>query len=317
MGRYILKRLLLTIPTLLAVTFIVFGLIRFIPGDAAMVQLGETGRVGDEEELDRLRHALGLDKPWYEDYAEWIGGVARGDLGESIWSGRDVRGDILDRLPVTLELAALAVIFSFVIAIPGGIISAARQDSMADYAIRIISILGLSIPAFWIGTLAFVLPPRWWGWSPPVNYTEFLEDPIANLQQFWLPAAILALSLSASTMRITRSSMLEVLRQDYVRTAWAKGLRERSVIVRHALKNAMIPVVTLIGLQFSVLLGGTVIIEQIFSLPGVGRLTLEAILQRDYPLIQGSVLFIATLFVLINLVVDVSYAWLDPRIRFS
>lgn len=316
MGRYIAKRLLLTIPTLIGVTLIVYGLIRFIPGDPVTVQLGDTGRAS-EEDIERIKDTLGLNDPWYEGYGDWVWGVARGDFGESLWTGREVRGDILDRLPVTLELAGLAVLFSMLIAVPGGIISAARQDGAADYSIRVLSILGLSIPGFWLGTLMFVLPPRWFDWTPPIIYHEFIDDPIANLQQFWLPAIILGLALAASTMRITRSAMLEVLRQDYIRTAWAKGLRERSVIIRHALKNAMIPVITLVGLQFSVLLGGTVIIEQIFSLPGLGRLTLEAITQRDYPVIQGTVLFIATIFVLMNLLIDLSYAWLDPRIRFS
>ncbi len=316
MGRYIAKRVLLTIPTLMGVTLIVYGLVRFIPGDPVTVQLGDTGRA-DEAEIDRIRGTLGLNDSWYQGYGEWVWNAAQGDLGESIWTGRNVRSDLIDRMPVTLELAALAIFFSMIVAVPGGIISAARQDGAADYGIRIVSILGLSVPGFWLATMVFVLPPRWWGWTPPLSYRAFVDDPMGNIEQFWLPSAILGLALAASTMRIMRSAMLEVLRQDYIRTAWSKGLRERSVIMRHGLKNALIPVVTLVGLQFSALLGGAVIIEQIFSLPGLGRLMLEAIFQRDYPVIQGAVLFIAVLFVTINLLIDLSYAWLDPRIRYS
>jgi len=228
-----------------------------------------------------------------------------------------VRNQLFKRIPVSAELAALAIVLALVIAIPVGVISAIRQDTFLDYIGRLVAISGLSLPDFWLGTVMLMMLSLWFRWLPPIGYVPFFTNPLANLQQFVFPALILGFRLSATSMRMTRSTMLEVLRQDYIRTAWSKGLRERVVIYRHALKNAMIPVITIIGTQFSVLLGGTVIMETIFVLPGVGRLTLDSIFNRDYTQLQGNVLFLAMVMVTANLVVDLSYAWFDPRIRYQ
>jgi peptide/nickel transport system permease protein len=246
-----------------------------------------------------------------------MGGLLTGDWGTTLISKRSVWDEIKTRIPVTLELTLLATTFAFIIALPIGIISAVRQDSITDYILRVLSIGWLSIPSFWLGTMLIVFPAQWWGYTPPVGYVDLWEDPLKNLEQLYLPAISLGLALSASLARVTRSAMLEVLRQDYIRTSRAKGLGERLVILRHALRNAMIPVVTLFGLQVGVLLGGTVVLESIFSLPGLGLLTFNAVTVKDYPQVQGLVLFFATVLVTVNLLVDLSYAWFDPRIRYG
>jgi peptide/nickel transport system permease protein len=267
--------------------------------------------------LASLRTQLGIDKPWPQQYWDWISGVLRGDWGTSFTTEEPVFSELMRRLPVTLELAIGTTIISLLIAIPVGVISATRQDTPIDYIARVTSIGGLSMPGFWLGTLLIVFPAIWWGYLPPLSYVPLLEDPWANFRQFIFPCLAMGAAFSATAARMTRSTMLEVLRQDYIRTAFAKGLRERRVVYQHALKNAMIPVVTIVGIDFGYLLGRTVIIESVFALPGIGSLTLRSIFQRDYPQIQGNVLFIAVAFVLINLLVDVLYAWLDPRIRYS
>ncbi len=246
-----------------------------------------------------------------------MSGVVRGDFGKALISKRDVWGEIRTRIPLTLELTLLATAFALMLAIPIGVVSAMRQDQPLDYGLRFLTIGWLSIPSFWLGTMLVVFPARWFSYSPPVGYVDIWQNPLKNLEQLYLPAIALGLALSASLARITRSSMLEVLRQDYIRTARAKGLRERALVLRHALRNAMIPVITLFAIQFGVLLGGTVVLESIFSLPGLGTLALTAVQIKDYPQIQGLVLFFATVLVLINLAVDVSYAWIDPRIRYN
>ena len=280
-----------------------------------MNMLGESGNVSAKD-LALIRHQLGLDRPYYEQYLTWMAGLLRGDMGNSLWTGNPVRDELFRRVPVTLELALLGLPLAILIAIPIGIISATRQDTVSDYVGRLFAIAGLSLPDFWLATLVVVFLAIWFHWLPPRGYISPLESPWDNFQQFFLPAMILGFRLSAVTMRMTRSTMLEVLRQDYIRTAWSKGLRERVVIYRHAVKNAMIPVITLLGRQFSVLLGGTVIIETVFGIPGVGSLTLDAINQRDYTQVQGNVMFLAAIMVLMNLLVDISYGWFDPRIRY-
>lgn len=332
MRQYIIRRILVFIPTILALSLLIFALIRVVPGDAALIMLAESGsaaglpgqgQVGfggqkvSNEQLDALRAHLGLDRPLHEQYVAWVWGATRLDLGISPWSGKPVTYEIQRRIPVSAELGVLAMLVGLSIAIPVGVISAARQDTWMDYAGRAVSIGGLSVPGFWIGTLLIVFPSIWFGWLPPIRFVPLLEDPLGNLQQFAFPALALGAGLSASVMRMTRSQMLEVLRQDYVRTARAKGLRERVVIYRHALKNAMIPVITIMSIQFGHLLGGTVIMETIFNLPGVGRLTLDAVISRDYLQLQGNVLFLGTVFAVVNLTVDLLYAWLDPRIRYN
>ena len=313
MRRYVLRRLLVAIPSLLIASVIVFSLPRLIPGDVVQLMLEEKAYAKD---LDALRAKLGLDRPVYVQYFEWLGKVGRGDLGESLWTRRPVIEELARRLPVSLELGLLALGFAVVMAVPVGIIAATRQDTLADYAARSIAILGLSVPGFWIATLVVLLPAIWWGWSPPIHFTEFSKDPWAHVSQFLLPAFILGLASAAAIMRLTRAMLLEVLRQDYVRTAWAKGLRELPVVLKHSLKNAMIPVITVLGIRVAQILGGTVIFELIFGLPGMGRFLFDAINQRDYPVIQGVNLIIVSVVVLINLMVDAAYAWLDPRIRY-
>jgi len=290
------------------------AIIRLLPGNVVMLMLSEQGYAGDRARLERM---LGLDKSFVRQYCAYIGNVFRGDLGVSFWTKEPVLDEILRRLPVSLELAVLAMLFGLVIAVPTGIFSAVRQDTWLDYLFRTGAIGGLSVPGFWMATVVIVGASIWWQWVPPMRYTPFARDPVKNLAQLLLPAIILGLALSASVMRMTRSMVLEVLREDYVRTAWAKGLPESLVITRHVLKNAMIPVVTVMGLQLSALLGGTVIMESIFVIPGMGKFLLDAITWRDYPVIQGINLFLATGVIALNLLIDVVYGFLDPRIRFG
>jgi peptide/nickel transport system permease protein len=315
MLQYIVKRLLFTILVLWLVSVIVFTAVRMIPGDVCRIVLA-TPNV-PEEQCQAIRADLGLDKPPVQQYFTYMSGVLRGDFGTTLISKRDVWSEIRSRIPLTLELTLLATIFALVLALPIGVYSALKRDRAPDYLLRLLTIGWLSIPGFWLGTMLIVFPAKWWGYSPPVGYVDFWENPLKNLHQLYLPAIALGLALSASLARVTRSSMLEVLRQDYVRTARAKGLTERVTIVRHTLKNAMIPVITLFAIQFGTLLGGTVVLESIFSLPGLGTLTLSSVLIKDYPQVQGLVLFFAAILTLINLLVDISYGWFDPRIRYS
>lgn len=311
---YLARRLLLVIPTLLGVSIIVFLLVRLLPGDAVTMLLQDYAYAKD---ADEMRARLGLDRPVYVQYIEWIGGVVRGDLGASLRSKSPVSEELVNRLPVTAELGALAMLVGLAVAIPVGVVAAVRQDTWADYLGRSVAIGLLAIPSFWLGTLVITLPSVWWGWTPPLRYTRLLDDPIKNLAHVAIPAVILGLALSGSLMRLTRAQMLEVLRQDFVRTASAKGLAEHAVVMRHALKNAFIPVLTLLGLQVSVLVGGTVVLESVFVLPGMGRYLLEAVQYRDYPVIQALNLIFATVIVLANLGVDLLYGWLDPRVRYQ
>jgi peptide/nickel transport system permease protein len=311
--RYLARRLLVAIPSLFIATVIVFTLPRLIPGDAVQLMLAETSYAKD---IDELRAKLGLDRALHVQYAEWVGRAARGDLGESLWTRRPVIDELAQRLPVTAELALYATIIALIIALPIGVLAAARQDTVADYIARSAAILGLSMPPFWLGTLLIVMPAIWWGWRPVTGYTDFGQDPLGHLVQILLPAIILGIGAAASLMRLTRGMLLEALRQDYVRTAWAKGLAERKVVVKHALRNAVIPVVTLLGTQLPLILGGTVVIETIFGLPGVSRFLFDAINQRDYPVIQGVNLLVVSAVVVVNLGVDVLYGVLDPRIRY-
>jgi peptide/nickel transport system permease protein len=315
MHKYIIRRLLLAIPVLLLSSLIVFGLMRVMPGDALTALMAESGNVS-ERELQKLRKDLGLDLPYYEQYLIWLWQMVSLNPGYSIFTSEPIPVALKKSIPVTIELALLAMILGLVIAIPVGVLSATRQDKPADYVGRLVAISGLSLPDFWLGTLVITFAAIWFSWIPPLGYASLWESPWTNLQQFLLPAAVLGFRLSAATMRMTRSTLLEVLREDYIRTAWAKGLRERVIIYKHGLKNALIPVVTIVGGQLGTLLAGTVIVETIFALPGMGRLTVEAILYRDYPIVQTNVMLVAGTLVTLNLLVDLTYAWLDPRIHY-
>ena len=316
MYKYVARRLLLSIPVLILSSLIIFGLMRVMPGDALTALMGESGNVGPKE-LEKLRKDLGLDQPYYKQYLIWAWQMVSLNPGYSIFTNEPIEVALKKSIPVTLELAALAMILGLCIAIPVGVLSAIRQDQPSDYTGRILAISGLSMPDFWLGTLVITFAAIRFRWMPPLGYASLWEHPWTNLQQFLLPAAVLGFRLSAATMRMTRSTLLEVLREDYVRTAWAKGLGERIIIYKHALKNALIPVITLVGGQFGTLLAGTVIVETIFALPGMGRLTVEAILFRDYPIVQTNVMLVAITLVTLNLLVDLTYAWLDPRIRYQ
>ena len=316
MYKYVIRRLLLSIPVLLLSSLIVFGLMRVMPGDALTALMGESGNVSPKD-LQKLRMDLGLDRPYHEQYAIWVWQMVSLNPGLSIFTSEPIPVALKKAIPVTLELATLAIILGLSIAIPVGVLSATRQDTISDYAGRVVAVSGLSMPEFWLGTLVITFAAIWFHWIPPIGYVSLWDSPWKNLQQFLVPAAILGFRLSAATMRMTRSTVLEVLREDYVRTAWAKGLAGKIVVYKHALKNALIPVVTIVGGQVGVLLAGTVVVETIFALPGMGRLTVEAILFRDYPVVQTNVMLVAATLVTINLVVDLTYAWLDPRIRYS
>ncbi len=313
MSQYLTRRLLLVVPTLVGLSMVVFALVRLLPGDAVTMLLQDYAYAKD---ADEMRAKLGLDRPMAVQYVEWMGGVLRGDLGDSLRSKTPVANELGKRIPVTAELGVLGLLVGLLIAVPIGVLSAVRQDRAIDYVARSLAIAFLAIPGFWLGTLVVTLPSVWWQWTPPLRYTPLLEDPVKNLGHMILPALILGLGLSGGVMRLTRAQMLEVLRQDYVLTAAAKGLAEWSTVWRHALKNALIPVVTLLGLQVAVLVSGTVVLESIFVLPGMGRYLIEAVQYRDYPVIQGLNLLFATVIVMANLIVDMCYAWLDPRVRY-
>ncbi len=316
MYKYVIRRLLLSFPVLLLSSLIVFGLMRVMPGDALTALMGESGNVSAKD-LQKLQKELGLDRPYVEQYGIWLWQMVSLNPGYSIFTNEPITVALKKAIPVTLELAALAIVLGLIIAIPVGVLSATRQDTASDYVGRVVAVSGLSMPDFWLGTLVITFAAIWFHWIPPIGYVSLWEAPWRNLQQFLLPAAILGFRLSAATMRMTRSTVLEVLREDYVRTAWAKGLAGRIVVYKHALKNALIPVITIVGGQLGVLLAGTVVVETIFALPGMGRLTVEAILYRDYPIVQTNVMLVAATLVTLNLVVDLAYAWLDPRIRYS
>jgi peptide/nickel transport system permease protein len=314
MQAYILRRLLALMPTLVFASLIVFVSIRLIPGDVIDLMMAQND-IATGQDRAAVEAALGLDQPIYIQYFRWIGGLLQGDMGRSLWRSTLVSEQLLERLPVTFELGLLALVVALTLAIPIGIFSAMRQDTFGDYATRSFSLVMLAIPSFWLGTLVMVFPSVWWRWSPELDYTPFFAGPIQNLRSMLVPAILLGLSLSAVTMRMTRTMMLEVLRQDYIRTARAKGLGERLIVWRHALRNGLIPIVTLIGIQAPLLVGGAVIMEQIFVIPGMGMMLLDAVSQRDYPVISGIFLVFGFGVLLINLAVDLSYGWLDPKVR--
>jgi len=312
-ARYALQRLLLVVPTLFLVSLFVFGIVRAIPGDVVDMMLEQFQYGKDAEEL---RARLGLDRPVAEQYVTWVGRLSRFELGQSLWTKRPAAQDIAARFPVTLTLSALSIAVSLLVALPVGVLAAVRQDSAGDYAARSFAIGALSVPSFWLATLIVVVPSFYFNWTPPIgSFVRWGENPARYLAQFLLPAACLGITQAGVILRMTRGMMLEVLRQDYVRTATAKGLGARAVVLRHALRNALIPIVTVIGGQMPFYFGGSIVMEHIFGLPGLGSFVLEAISRRDYPVIQAVNLFVAGLVILSNLLVDLSYGALDPRIR--
>ncbi len=319
MRAYLIRRVLLVIPTLFILSILVFLSVRFIPGDVVDAMLGQLqATMGRDIDRAAVERRLGLDVPVWVQYGRWIGQILRhGSLGKSLWGEWPVEEEILAKLPITIELGLLAILIGLVIALPVGIYSAIRQDTVSDYLGRSLAIIGLATPNFWLAIMVMLYPAIWWGWSPPMQWVPFTEDPLGNLGLFLIPSVILGTASAAATMRMTRTMMLEVLRQDYIRTAWSKGLKERIVIIRHTIKNALIPVVSLIGLQLPILVGGAVIMENIFNLPGLGRLMLDALQNRDYPVVQGTNLFFATGVVLLNLLIDLIYPYLDPRVRYE
>ncbi len=326
---YTIRRLLLIIPTLLLVTVMVFLSVRFIPGDVIDIMVAQMATTGAQV-VDRNRSALmermGLDAPVHIQYLRWLGvypqkdgrvhGVIEGDLGKSLWKNRPVTELLAQRLPVSVELGIIALLTALLVSMPIGVYSAIRQDTLGDYLGRSLSIVFISVPSFWIATMVMVYPAIWWGWAPSLVYIPLTKNVAGNLLQFVIPGFIMGMVMGGTLMRMTRTMMLEVLRQDYIRTAWAKGLNERTVIIRHALKNAFIPIVTIIGVMVPMVISGTIVIEQIFALPGVGLMTFEALTLRDYPVISGVNIVLATIVLLVNLLVDLAYAWLDPRIKY-
>jgi peptide/nickel transport system permease protein len=314
MQAYFVRRIAALIPTLIFTSIIVFASMRLIPGDVIDLMLAQND-IATGQDRDKIEIALGLDRPVYVQYFVWVGAALTGDLGRSLWQNVPVTEQLAATLPITFELGFLALLVALSVALPIGVYSAMRQDTVGDYVARSFSLIMLAVPSFWLGTLVMVFPSVWWRWSPELVYTPFFEDPLKNLSHMIVPAIILGLSMSAVTMRMTRTMMLEVLRQDYIRTARAKGLGERLVIARHALRNGLIPVVTLIGLQAPLLIGGAVILEQIFVVPGMGLMLLEAVFQRDYPVVSGVFLVVGVAILLINLLVDLSYGLLDPKVR--
>lgn len=320
MGTYILRRLLSLIPIIVGLSIIVFIIMRLLPGDVAGMILGgdeDGGGGASAEALEALRTQLGLDQPLYVQYFSWIWGLFTLDAGNSLWSGKPVFDEILGRLPLTLELAFLSLTISFIIAIPAGILSAYYQDSTLDYILRGLSIGGLATPSFWIATMLILGLTLWLGWTPPLGYVSIWQDPWANLQQLIWPALVIGASNSAMLMRMMRAAVLDVLREDYIRTAWSKGLASRVVLFRHALKNAMLPVITVAGIELGNLISGTVVMETIFTLPGIGRLLIDSITQRDYPVVQTLIILITVLTVMINLITDLCYRLFDPRIKYA
>lgn len=311
-----MRRLALMVPSLIGVSIVVFLFIRLVPGDVVDLMLGQQAEVGPERAA-QIRRMFGLDRPMYVQYLDWAAGVARGDLGVSIRTGRPILPDIMQRLPVTFELALLSALLGIVIGVPAGVVAAVRRGTPAELIAQLISLLGLSTPGFWLGTMIILIASRGFGFFAGATFVSFFQDPVQNLRIFILPALTVGMSLVAALTRYTRSSMLEVLNQEYIVTARAKGLAFKMVVFKHALKNALIPIITVIGLQMGYLLGGVVIIETVFAVPGLGRLIVDAIFQRDYPMVQAVVLLITFAVLFISLIVDVAYAYVDPRIRYQ
>src|SRR5215467_2111333 len=317
MGLYILKRLLLMIPTLFGVAALIFLLLRVLPGDIVELKYAGTGAYAPKEAIARERAQLGLDQPVWKQFVDWISGISRLDFGTSMWTGQPITREIGIRLELSVELALMATFIAVLLSVPLGIIAAVNQDTWIDYLVRIFSIAGLAVPSFWLGIVIILCFVIYFSWLPPLTFTSFWIDPKANLLQLIWPALAVGYRYSAVATRMTRSTVLEVLREDYIRTARAKGLWERAVLIRHALKNALLPVITVIGLEFAFLIGGLVVTEQVFNLNGIGKLFVEAVSQRDYTMVQSLVLLTSFVFIFVNFLLDLLNAFIDPRIRYQ
>jgi peptide/nickel transport system permease protein len=316
MGQYIVKRLLLMIPTLFGVAVLVFVLLRIAPGDIVELKYAGSGTFAPKEAIERERVQLGLDKPVWQQFLNWSWGIVRLDFGLSMWTGRPIAEEIRIRLELSLQLAIMATLVAILIALPCGTLAALKQDTWVDYLVRIFSIGGLAVPSFWLGIVIILMFLIFFRWLPPLTFTSFWADPVANMSQMIWPALAVGYRYSAMATRMTRSSVLEVLREDYVRTARAKGLRENAVVLKHALRNALLPIVTVIGLEFAFLIGGLVVTEQVFNLNGIGMLLVESITNRDYTMTQALVLLVSFAFIAMNFFLDLLYVWLDPRIHY-
>ena len=316
MSTYILRRVVLLVPTLLGISILVFALMRFLPGDVVQMMIG-TEIVLSPEQKASLYKLVGLDAPIHIQFLRWLADVLRGDLGTSLRTAQPVTEILMQRLPITAEIAIVSALFSWLVAIPLGVFSAINRNGKADIVVHVIGLIGLALPNFWLATMLLLITSVIFRWQPAPSWVSFSEDPVTNLQQMLMPVLSLSAALIAVVMRMMRSSMLEVLGQDFIRTARAKGLTERLIMAKHALKNAAIPVITVMGVQIGFLLGGSVVIEQVYGLPGVGWMILNGIYQRDYPVVQGGVLFLAFAFVFISLAADLLYAYADPRIRYN
>ena len=317
MGKYIIKRVLLLIPTLLIVTIVTFALMRLMPGSAVDLILNKYQAMGFTVDRQDVVVQLGMDKPAIQQYFIWLGDLLRGDMGDSLFQNQSVASLIAEKLPITLELALFTMIIINVISIPAGVITAARQDSLGDYIVRIISIILMAMPLFWIGTLVLIYPAKWWGYAPTITYVSIFKNFAENMKMFLVPSILGALVQVGMQMRMVRTSVLDVMRQDYVRTAWSKGITEHDVLYGHALRNSLIPVITIIGGSVAGLVGGSVILENLFNIPGLGSCMVTALNNYDYPLVQGCVVVLAAIVMIVNLVVDVAYKWCDPRVTLD
>ncbi len=317
MRRFIARRLLLVIPTLFAVAVLIFVLVRIVPGDIVELRLVSGGSFVTKGVIEAERARLGLDRPIWEQFVQWIVGIGRLNLGLSMWTGAPISEEIAIRVPLSLQLAVMATLIAVALAVPLGVLSALRRNTWIDYGIQIFSVAGLATPSFWLGILMIFVLLTYFHWLPPLTFTSLFRDPKANLVQLIWPALAVGYRTTAVTTRMTRSALLEVLREDYIRTAWSKGLAERPVMLRHALRNAFIPVMAVIGLEFAFLIGGLVVTEQVFNLNGIGRLFVDAVTRRDYTLIQGLLLLVAFVYIAVNFINDLLFAWLDPRITYQ
>ncbi len=317
MGKYIIKRVLLLIPTLLVVTIVTFALMRLMPGSAVDLILNKYQAMGFTVDRQDVVVQLGMDKPAIQQYFIWLGDLLRGDMGDSLFQNQSVASLIAEKLPITLELALFTMIIINVISIPAGVITAARQDSIGDYVVRVISIILMAMPLFWIGTLVLIYPAKWWGYAPTITYVSIFKNFAENMKMFLVPSVLGALVQVGMQMRMVRTSVLDVMRQDYVRTAWSKGITEHDVLYGHALRNSLIPVITIIGGSVAGLVGGSVILENLFNIPGLGSCMVTALNNYDYPLVQGCVVVLAAIVMVVNLIVDVAYKWCDPRVTLD